>query len=145
MIFGGLEIVAAAAAAKLLAAHGGHAVAAQWALAAQHPLPVAAHVAIRHGGTYAITHPPGWTATTVPALNPGATAALLSHGPTGATAAASPAPVHVLHAAREFAIPVVTGTAWQQARKTKEYRHAKAAVAELLHLVKEELRATATS
>jgi hypothetical protein len=134
MLLFGLELVAAA---KLLAAHSAHAAAAKAALAAQHPLPAAAHLAIHHGITYAVTHPPVSTATTVPALNPGATAALLSHGPTGATAtgtaAASPAPVHVLHAARELAIPVGTGVAGQQARKTKEYRQAKAALSELFH------------
>jgi hypothetical protein len=51
MIFGGLEIIAAA---KLLAAHSVHAVAAKGALAVQHPLPAATHVAIDHGITYAI-------------------------------------------------------------------------------------------
>jgi len=43
MIFGGLKFVVGA---KLLAAHGAHVLAAKGALAAQHPLSAATHMAI---------------------------------------------------------------------------------------------------
>jgi hypothetical protein len=151
MIFFGLEFVGAKLiGAKLLAAHSAHALAAKGALAAQHPLPAAAHVAIHRGVTYAITHPAVSTAATVPhvpVLTPGATAAVLSHGPAGASgpAAASSAPVKILHVARELAIPVATGVALGQARKTELVREAKAALSDLYDTVKDELRTCVTS
>jgi len=115
---------------------------------AQHPLPAATHMAIDHGITYAINNPAVSTAAahSVPALTPGATAAVLSHGPTGTAgvAAAPSAPVSVLHVARELAIPVATGVTWRQVRKTKQYREAKAALSELFDMVKEELRTAAS-
>src|SRR5690242_16656606 len=138
MIFGGLELIVGAklVGAKLLAAHGAHALAAKGTAVAQHPLPAATHMAIDHGISYAINNPAVSTvaaAHSVPALTPGATAAVLSHGPTGtAGAAAAPsAPVSVLHVARELAIPVATGVTWRQGRKTKQYREVKAALSEL--------------
>lgn len=147
MIFFGLEFVVGA---KLLAAHSAHVLAAKEALAAQHPLYTATHMAIDHTVTSAISSPAVSTAAIVPhvpVLAPGATAAVLSHGTTGATgaAAASSAPVSVLHAARELAMPVVAGVALGQVRKTELYREAKAALSELLDIVKEELRTGATS
>jgi hypothetical protein len=139
MIFGGLEFVIGA---KLLAAHGAHVLAAKGALAAQHPLSTATHMAINHTITSAINNPAVFTATTVPhvpVLTPGPVAAVLSHGTTG-TAAASPAPVNVLHIARELATPVVTGVVLGQVRKTELYREAKATVSELLGMVREEFQ-----
>src|SRR5689334_9949288 len=139
MIFGGLEFVIGA---KLLAAHGAHVLAAKGALAAQHPLSTATHMAINHTITSAINNPAVFTATTVPhvpVLTPGPVAAVLSHGTTG-TAAASPAPVNVLHIARELATPVVTGVVLGQVRKTELYREAKTTVSELLGMVREEFR-----
>jgi hypothetical protein len=146
MILGGLEFVIGA---KLLAAHGVHALAAKGAAAAQNPLPAATHMAIHHGIKYAITHPAVSTVTAahpVPALTPRTTAAVLSHGTTGAAeAAATPsAPLNVLHVARELAIPVATGMAWRQVRKTEQYREVKAALSELFDMVKEELRTAAS-
>jgi hypothetical protein len=104
-------------------------------------------MAIDHGISSAINSPAVSTAAaahSVPALTPGATAAVLSHGPTGAAgaAAAPSAPVNVLHVARELAIPVATGVTWRQVRKTKQYREAKAALSELSDMVKEERRAS---
>ena len=151
MILGGLEFVIGAklVGAKLLAAHGVHALAAKGAVAAQHPVSTATHMAIHHGITYAINNPAVSAATaahSVPALTPGATAAVLSHGTTGAAgaAAAPPAPVNVLHVARELAIPVATGVAWRQVRKTEQYREAKAALSGLFETAKEELRTSVT-
>ena len=144
MIFGGLEFVVGAklAGAKLLAAHGAHALAAKGAAVAQHPLPAATHMAIDHGISYAVNNSAVSTAAaahSVRALTPGTTAAALSHGPTGAAgaAAAPSAPVSVLHVARELAIPVATGLTWRQVRKTRQYREAKAALSELFDMVKE--------
>jgi hypothetical protein len=151
MVLGGLEFVIGAklVGAKLLAAHGAHALAAKGAVAAQHPVPAATHMAIHHGITYAINNPAVSAATaahSVPALTPGATAAVLSHGTTGAAgAAATPsAPVNVLHVARELAIPVATAVASRQIRKTDQYREAKAALSELFDMVKEELQTSVT-
>jgi hypothetical protein len=148
MIFGGLEFLVGAklVGAKLLAAHGAHALAAKGAAAAQHPLPAATHMVLDHGISYAINNPAVSAATaahSVPALAPGATAAVLSHGPAGAAAVPS-APVNVLHVARELAIPVATGVTWRQVRKTNQYREAKAALSELFDIVKEELRTAAS-
>lgn len=147
MIFGGIEFVVGA---KLLAAHGTHVVAAKGALAAQHPLSTATHMLINHTITSAISNPAVPTATMVPhvpVLPPGATAAVLSHGTTGATgvAVASSAPVSVLHVARELAMPVVTGVTLGQVRKTELYRVAKAALSEVFDMVKGELRTCVTS
>jgi hypothetical protein len=147
MIFGGLEFVVGA---KLLAAHGAHVLATKGALAAQHPLSTATHMAINHTITSAINNPAVYTATTVPhvpVLTPGPVAAVLSHGTTGAagTATASPVTVKVLHIARELAMPVVTGVVLGQVRKTELYRGAKATLSELLGMVREELRPGVTS
>jgi hypothetical protein len=147
MIFGGPEFVVGA---KLLAAHGAHVLAAKEALAMQHPLSTATHMAINHTITSAINDPAVFTATEVPhvpVLTPGPIAAVLSHGTTGAggTAASSAARVNVLHVARELAMPVATGVVLRQICKTELYREAVATLSELLEMAREELRTCATS
>lgn len=123
--------------------HVSNALAAHETMLAQHPLSVAANMAVNHGiksgVTYALTHSaiPTAATTAFPVVHaPVVTGAVLSHGTAG-TAAASPSPAVAWHKVASLAEPVGEATALYLARKTQLYRQVKDALSELFNEVKD--------